>query len=488
MKGFKLIISLSALLAIHISEVKAQAGYAEDALRFSQFGSTGSARISALGGSGNALGGDISNIHNNPAGLGFYQNSEFSFTAGYSDWNASTSLWGQNENFNTTNFSLPNLGVVISRAKMPLELGDWRGGSFGISINRQASYNNDFGYFSNQLDQGSILDFYVDDYNQNGVPGGTDGLFFDAFLINPVDGGGYDYSPNATLALEKAEKVENQGSMSQISFSYGGNYKNKLFIGASLGISSVTFRSTKTYEETFIDDNNQTSLFSSLQENLSLEGSGLNIGLGLIYKPVDQLNIGLNFKSPTWNQFNEEYDADIIANFFPPYQDPEFGSISESDAQTDIFVSSYNLRTPMRMGGGLTYFFGKNGFITADVNYLDYSSANLSSNVFNTEQDNTEISNLYGQTINYSVGGEFRLDKFRLRAGYAYFGDPYAATGNISQRTTQFSGGLGVKLSSFTIDLGIVNSSFMKSYFTYPDTAIIDNNRTTGLLTLGFSF
>ena len=82
MKGFKLILSLSALLALHISEVKAQAGYAEDALRFSQFGSTGSARISALGGSGNALGGDISNIHNNPAGLGFYQNSEFSFTAG----------------------------------------------------------------------------------------------------------------------------------------------------------------------------------------------------------------------------------------------------------------------------------------------------------------------------------------------------------------------------------------------------------------------
>ncbi|WP_146948126.1 OmpP1/FadL family transporter [Cyclobacterium qasimii] len=490
MKGFKLILSLSALAAFHINDVKAQSGYVEDALRFSQYGSNGTARITSLGGTGNSLGGDLSNIHNNPAGLGFYQNSEFSFTAGYSDWNASTSLLGQTENFNKTNFSLPNLGVVISRAKGPLEVGDWRGGSFGISINRQATYNNDFGYFSNQFDQGSILDYYVDVYNDIGVPGGTDGLFFDAFLINPVSGGGYDYSPNATLALEKTEKVQNEGTMSQIGFSYGGNYKNKLFIGASIGINSISYSSTKTYDEEFLDDNNQTSLFSSLQENLTLTGSGVNVGLGIIYKPIDELNVGLNFKSPTWTQFNEEYDADIFANFFPPFQDPEFGNVSESDAQTDIFMSSYSLRTPMRIGTGLTYFFGKNGFITADANFLDYSSANLRSNVFNTEQDNIEISNLYGQTINYSVGGELRVKMFRLRAGYAYFGDPIKDPGNLDRSTNQISGGVGVKLSGFSIDLGLVNSKFNSYYSSFPgaDLAITDNNRTTGLLTLGFSF
>ena len=162
MKGFKLILSLSALLAFQYGEAMAQSGYAEDALRFSQFGSTGTARISALGGTGNSLGGDLSNVHINPAGLGFYQNSEFSFTAAYGDWNASTTLLNQTENFNATNFSIPNLGVVISKAKAPLEVGDWRGGSFGISINRHATYNNDFGYFSNQVDQGSILDYYLD--------------------------------------------------------------------------------------------------------------------------------------------------------------------------------------------------------------------------------------------------------------------------------------------------------------------------------------
>jgi hypothetical protein len=489
MKGFKLILSLSALLAFQYGEAMAQSGYAEDALRFSQFGSTGTARISALGGTGNSLGGDLSNVHINPAGLGFYQNSEFSFTAAYGDWNASTTLLNQTENFNATNFSIPNLGVVISKAKAPLEVGDWRGGSFGISINRHATYNNDFGYFSNQVDQGSILDYYLDLYSNEGIPGGTDRLFFDAFLINPVDDG-YDYVPNATLALEKMEKVENEGSMSEINFSYGGNYKNKLFVGASLGINSVSFRSTKTYNEEFFDDNNQTTLFSSLQENLYLSGTGVNLGLGVIYKPVDELNVGLNFKSPTWYQINEEYDADIFADFFPAYQDPEFGSISESDAQTDLYVSSYNLRNPMKLGGGLTYFFGKNGFITADVNYLDYSSANIRSNAFNTEIDNQDINNLYGQTINYSLGGEFRFDMFRLRAGYAYYGDPLVNPGSTDRSTNQISGGVGVKLSGFSIDFGLVNSKFNGYYSSYPgaDLAVIDNNRTTGMLTLGFSF
>ncbi len=489
MKGLKLILACLAVLAFNVPILKAQSGYVEDALRFSQYGATGSARINAIGGTQNSLGGDISNVHGNPAGLGFFQNSEFSFTAAYGDWNSETLLLNQSRGLNATNFSIPNIGAVISRAKGPLEIGDWRGGSFGISLNRHATFNQSFGYSSDQLDQGSILDYYANLYNDQGVPSGTDGLFFEAFLINPVNGG-YDFVPNATNALAKSETVENEGNLTQVSFSYGGNFKNKLFIGGSLGINTISFRSTRTYDEEFLDDANQTTLFSSLQENLFLDGSGINLGLGIIYKPVDRLNLGLNFKSPTWNRLNEEYDADIFANFFPPYEDPEFGTIAESDAETDIFISSYNLRTPMTLGAGMTYFFGKSGFISGDVNYLDYSTANLRSNVFNTEQDNTEISQLYGQTINYSVGGEYRIQKLRIRAGYAFYGDPFGESGDLDRSTSQLSGGIGLKLPAFSIDFGLVNRRFNSYYTSYPgaDLATTDNNRISGSLTLGFNF
>ena len=103
-------------------------------------------------------------------------------------------------------------------------------------------------------------------YNEQGVPNGTDGLYFEAFLINPGNEG-YDYVPNATLALEKVRndrKRRQHGARSD--FLNGGNYKNKLFVGASLGINSINYRSTKTYNEEFLDDNDQSTLFSSLQE------------------------------------------------------------------------------------------------------------------------------------------------------------------------------------------------------------------------------
>ncbi|MCC5936024.1 MAG: long-chain fatty acid transporter [Lunatimonas sp.] len=479
-----------AMVFLLPSWASAQSGYVEDALRYSLHNATGTARISALGGTQNSLGGDISNIHGNPAGLGFFQRSEFNMSLGYMDWNTNSTFEGQSLNQNSTNFMIPNIGVVFSRAKAPLEAGDWRGGSFGFSYNRQSNFRTNYGYSSNRLDQESILDYYLDVYNESGVPGGVGGLFFEAFLINPIGNNQFDFSPNATTSLTKSDFVESEGNLNHISLAYGGNYKNKLFLGANLGILSVNYRRVQTYNEDFLDASNRSTLFSSLQENLYQEGSGINLGLGIIYKPIDQLNLGLSFQSPTWSNINEEYGADIFADFNPPYIDPEFGSIAESDAETELFISNYGLRTPLRLGSGITYFFGKKGFLTADVDYVDYSTANLRSNAFNTGEDNRQIRQLYGQTINYRLGGEARLDVLRIRVGYAYYGDPFQNPGGTDRSMTQLSGGLGVRMPKYSIDLGVVSSHFNSYHTSYPGSPLstIDNQRLMGTLSLGFNF
>src|SRR5690606_36368521 len=132
----------TAVAALMINDSHAQGGYFEDALRYSQYRSTGSARIMGLGGTQTSLGGDVSNIHENPAGLGFFRRSEASFTGSYGNLESETTFMSQVQNNSTSNFALPNISVVISNTKAPLELGDWRGGSFGISINRIHSYNS----------------------------------------------------------------------------------------------------------------------------------------------------------------------------------------------------------------------------------------------------------------------------------------------------------------------------------------------------------
>src|SRR5690606_21811866 len=86
------VISMKAKITLLISAwvcfacVKASAqmvpgayDYHELALLFSQYNYKGTARIQGIGGAQVSLGGDLSSALSNPAGLGFYNRSEFSF-------------------------------------------------------------------------------------------------------------------------------------------------------------------------------------------------------------------------------------------------------------------------------------------------------------------------------------------------------------------------------------------------------------------------
>jgi long-subunit fatty acid transport protein len=483
----KLAFAISIVTLFTMGETLAQSGYFEDVLRYSQSRSNGSARVMGIGGTQTSLGGDVSNIHTNPAGLGFFRRSEFSFTGSYGNWATETTFLGQIKENSTSNFALPNLSVVMSRVKDPLERGDWRGGSFGISINRSQLFTHDFDYFSNRRGSSSLLDYYIEDYNNFGEPaiGDAFGLPLDVGLI--VDNNGtFEKDPDYALGNPfQDEFIETQGSLSQITFAYGGNYKNKVFLGGSIGVTSVNFQSTKTFNEEFLDENDLNALYYSLQEILLQSGTGVNVNLGVIYKPLDNINLGLSFSSPTWTRVTEEFDADIFAQFYDLNGELE----SEEEAASDLYLTNLNMRSPMKFSVGGTYFFNKNGFITADIDYIDYSSMYLSSPDFSLDSSNDDISNFATSTINYRGGAEYRFDQFRIRAGAAFYGDSMESSG-LDRTMIQYSGGIGMRLPKFYVDLGFVQNSFNSFYTSYPgaDLASIDNKQMTGLLTVGFNF
>ena len=168
----------------------AQSGYFEDAYRFSRSIPAGSARIIGIGGTQYSLGGDVSNIAGNPAGLGFFRTSEASISLGYADWKVDTRYLGQNRTYNTSNFNLPNMSYVMANPKGNLESGAFKGGAFGISFQRIANFNTEFGFFSDELGQSSIIDFYLQD--AFGIPEsqienfGLTGLAYQTYQINPI--------------------------------------------------------------------------------------------------------------------------------------------------------------------------------------------------------------------------------------------------------------------------------------------------------------
>jgi long-subunit fatty acid transport protein len=482
----------------------AQSGYYEDAYRFSRTNPSGSARIIGIGGTQYSLGGDVSNIAGNPAGLGFFRKSEISLSLGYSDWKVDTKYLEQSKTYNTSNFNIPNASYVMASPKGDLDLKAFKGGAFGISFQRLANFNTEYGYFSNRPGESSIIDFYLSDANENKVSlnqisnYGLTGLAYNTYQINPIgtDSEGNPIYDSFVLGLPyQDENITQEGRASQTTFSYGANFNHKVFLGGGLGVRSLSFSSFKTYNEKF-DDQPLTS--SSLRESLFINGVGVNVNLGLIYKPIDYLNLGFVFQSPTWYSLNEEYEAGMVANYNNYEFEEEDIVLNREEAVSDLFVSNYGLNTPLKIGGGATFFVGKNGFISADVDWVDYSAGRLKSNDFDEGLDNQVIKSTYTSTINLRVGGEARLDMFRVRAGYAYFGDPYADPAGFDQSTQQISGGIGAKINSFSIDLAVVSQQYnglYRSYQVLDDNDVnygplteMKNNIVTGVLTLGFSF
>ncbi|KEO74850.1 OmpP1/FadL family transporter [Anditalea andensis] len=481
----KWILGISAFSLFGAGEVMGQSGYYQDALRFSQLRSTGSARVSALGGTQNSLGGDVSNIHHNPAGLGFFRRSEFSLTPGYSSW-GTESVLGNVQGFDripTSNFALPNLSLVISSPRDPLTPGRFRGGSFGISVNRLANFNSEFAIAG--ITPTSIANIFADD--AFGIPGNSldvenslRGLAYSTNIIVPTQTQGSYVPFNETEAPDIYDQVITQGGINQVTFAYGANLDNKLFLGASLGVSSINFSQFKTYTEDYLTGD---LIGFDINEDLYINGTGVNLNIGAIYKPIDQINLGLSFQTPTWYRLNEESDSEIISEFENPNE--------TFSARTDLFTSTYNINTPMKVNAGATYFIGKNGFISADIDYVDYTAARVNSRDFGTAEDNNAINQLYTATFNYRVGGEFRYDIFRFRAGYGYYGNPFRNDfDNPSRHTQQVSGGVGVRLANFYIDAAYMNTSFNQFYNSYSGSPDVDirNTINSGMLTVGFNF
>lgn len=481
---------------LFINNTYAQTSFVEDAQLFSQFRSTGSARINAIGGAQMSLGGDVSNIHANAAGLGFFRRSEFSITPSFAANQAQSNFLDQSQDTRTPNFTLPNLSLVISKPKGDLQPGSFRGGTFGISFNRIADFNNQFGYFSNRRNQNSLLDFYVDQYSAFGLPpaGASDGLVLDIELVQGNQADGFRKDPLYALGNPFGEEnLITEGGITQTSFSYGANFDNKLFVGGGLGIQSINFYQNRVYGEEFLDDNDIRSLLYSIEDNTRINGFGASINLGIIYKPTEFINLGLNFKSPTWYRLNKEVDANIVGEFFDKSGRIEFTERKMSNLE----LNTTTLSTPLILSAGGTFFVGKNGFITADVDYVDYSQSRINSRDFDTSFDNGDISTTLGSTINYRVGGEYRYNIWRLRAGYAYYGDP--TTDKSFDRSMQrISGGVGARLNKIYIDFTLINSVSNRLYNSYsifnnanqnvgPFTEI-SNSMTQGMLTVGFNF
>lgn len=476
-------VGILLFLGSHLSAQTVQ-----DALRLSTFDWSGTARAAGAGGSMGALGADFSVASTNPAGLAWFRSSDFTITPTLWMYDTDASLQNGNNpmvNTNGSKFGLDNFGIVISNTPNSM---NWRTSNIAIGFNRLANFNQTFEYRGESL--GSRMDRFAELANT----GGIDDLFeaslaFDALgLID--DNGTYrtDFEQNPDALVDKTQTVTTTGSINELVFSMAGNYQEKIMIGFTLGIPFVTLTDNRVYRETDPDD--EVPFFEAMQfeENLRTTGAGINLKLGLIYRLNQMTRLGLAIHSPTAFALDDAYDTQMQYDYSDNGLQSGFAT-----SPADVLPFEYSLVTPWRFIGSGGFIINRSGFISADIEWVNYGGARFRYPDFATaEQEvNDEIQEGLTSALNIRVGGEFVYDVFRFRGGIGLLQSGSESDTDLRQ---VYSLGAGFRRNAFSLDAAYRLQTGSDPFTPYRTTSAPEqsvakdftNNRI--ILTLGFKF
>lgn len=454
-----------SLLLISLS---ASAQYADDALRISQVYYQGTARSAALGGSMGAIGGDFLSASTNPAGMGFYRSGVYSITPEVSATRTSSIYNGSAAEDSRAILNLSNMGYIVAK---PLNSAGWKFFQFGMGMNRLNNYNNRV-FIQGQNSVNSKLNAYQ--YNADGIS--YDQLeYYDAYelypawylyLLDTIPGTTDQYyTPVENGGMLQQQSIFSRGSTNEWLFTFSGNYSDKLYIGATIGLPYTRYYRETTYQEFDVADTIPDLDQWGVTEKLTTTGWGINLKLGMIVKPTEWLRIGGAFHTPTyyWSMSDTWY-----TNTYAIFN-------GESDAITSPNGNfDYRLTTPLRAIGSAGIVIMQNGFLSFDYEYADYSNAKFSARAYSFGEVNSDISNVFKATHNFRGGLEWRYSKFNFRGGYALYGSPYDNDLNDGKRQV-FSGGIGYRTNLFAIDFAYVRSVQNEDYYLYT-TADVQSN------------
>lgn len=454
-----------------------------DALRYSWTTQNGTARQQAIAGASGALGGDVSATFTNPAGLGFYKTGDFVITPGFSFLNNKSTYYNTKTSGNKGSFNLGTTGFVLG----------WgannngrkvRGTAFSIAVNRTANFNSNIEYKGLNTQSSysqKFLEEIQGDKDANSVasnyPFGSS-LAFNTYWIDTVGGGSsgnYQYQTRAPVAtgLLQQNTIKAKGGITELAFAGAGNLSDKFYYGITLGVPFLNYNRSSEFIEADATDNPDNKFdYAAYTEELKTSGVGLNLKAGIIFKPMESLRLGLAVHSPTYYSLEDKYTSSVTTN-----TENYKGLLTQNstDLQGGNLDFKYTFFTPYRIIASAAYVLHEvedvsqqKGFITADIEYVNYKSASFHTDPGNQDNGNgtkdylkelnTAIDNAYKGAINVRLGGELKFTKYMVRLGGAFYGNPYKDIHGEKGNWLQVTGGLGYRNKGIFIDLAYVQN------------------------------
>ena len=502
-KQFVLLCSLIVLT------YSTQAQLPEDALQYSFNPTLGTARSMAIGGAMGSLGGDINATLVNPAGLAFYRTNEVMITPSFYINNNSANYRTSPSTSSKNAFAIGNIGFVGGDPTGTSKLS-----AFSFAITQTANFNNTT-YYKGLNNFSSGAEQYAEQVSKSGLtlngilnaPQYAYGaaLAVYTYLVDTANGMVKTYPEDLIKngqALLQENTIKTTGGITEISLGMAGNNQGKWYWGATIGVPIIAYSRNTQYKESD-PSGDATNKFNYyiLNNNVKTRGLGINLKLGVIYKPQEYVRLGFALHTPTFMNLTNTETADIETDT-EGYKGKRSENSSKFTNGNDI-ESSYTTTTSLRMIVSGSYVFREvedtrkqKGFVTAEIEYVNYSGSRFwapsdasvgTSSYYGAL--NSIIRNYYKRSVlNFKIGGELKFNTIMARAGFAYYSNPYKDEA-LKANKTILSIGTGYRDKGIFIDLTYAYAIQKDVSFPY----IIDKantfattNRNTGMIMLTF--
>lgn len=513
-----------------------------EANQFSRNDLYGTARALSMGGAFGALGGDLTGVSINPAGIAVYRSSEIATTAVF-----------QNEKFKSPNetntknkFNFHNFGFVgyfpTQNVSIPVV-------NFGFSYNKIKSFDREIGAYG--ANRNTSLTDYMADISSRGI--GVDPntmdlkydpwlsvLGFNSYLINDEyyllddniadipENRGYNYSSLLGIneTVNNSLSLSERGSIDVYDFTIGTSINNVLNLGVSLSLTDIYYN---LYSENSEDFSIGTNAGFDLRNWLTSEGNGVGVKVGLIYRPVNALRFGLSYHSPTWYSMTDVYTSEInhnVTQYVDLTANPDYKpGYYPNNEDMENYRQDYNFKTPDKWTLSGAAVLSNSMILSLDYELTNYSTMKYSEPSgsrygpdFYNDNANSFIKSDFKTSSTVRAGLEYRFTpQFSGRLGYAWMQNPYDTTfkENANAMTVgattayrmegdanYFTGGVGYRFNrNFYADLAVVYKTQDDDLYSYPNVyddlgaSFIDaapykltNNSIRGVITIGYKF
>lgn len=542
MKKSIIIAAVAAFPAI----ISAQS--AVDAYNLSQSDLRGTARFMSMAGAFGALGGDLSTLTQNPAGIGVYRSSEVGVTLDINMTSSNTNAGYGSQTTDKTHVYCNNFGyigtTILGGETMPTF-------SWGASYNRAASFDRTFSGYVGQLN--TSMSNYIANFSNGYSPevlGETNDynpfassdadwmsiMAYNSYMISPSGvNGQYNglWVPGTTHG-NAGFTTRERGYVDEYSINFGGNIMNTLYWGVAFGITDISMTQNTFYDEELDDadvyDKQTKSItpgnaYYALRNHSVTSGSGFNMKFGVIVKPVNEFRIGLAVHTPTWYNLSTHYASTIDYSYgynFNAAGYPE--SSNEGQYYSDDAYYDWHMKSPWRLIASAAGVIGGRFIISADYEYKAFDNMTVSTptgyygDYLKDDGVSDDVKAYYKPTNTLRLGAEYRITpQFSVRAGYstttasvknaANNGDIYVSTSGTNPAYTMNKGtdyitlGLGYRSGGFYIDAAYVYKKTKSTWHGFSSfnengngqwvdgpMAKLDNTNNNIVLSIGYKF